>query len=67
MCQEEWHVHHHPCKYLMKYQKQPSFFLPLLHSANTHNSLNGEVIDLLACVSSEELSVLPADLLQPEK
>lgn len=69
MCQEKWHVHYHPCKYLMKNQKQSSFLLPQtpLHSATTHNSLDGEVIDLLARVSSEEFSVLPADLLQPEK
>lgn len=33
----------------------------------TYNSLDGEVIDLLACICPEEFSVLPADLLQQKK
>lgn len=32
-------------------------------SCRTHNSLDGEVVDLLAGVGPEELPVLPADLL----
>lgn len=35
----------------------------LVRSCRTHNSLDGEVVDLLAGVGPEELPVLPADLL----
>lgn len=69
MRREQRHVHRHPRKHLMKHQK--AAFIPFtsnhLHSADTHNSLDGEGIDLLACVSSEEFSVLSTDLLQPGK
>lgn len=58
-----------PANIWWKSTRQRTFLLPQtpLRSANTHDSLDGEVIDLPARVGSEEFSVLPADLLQPEK